>query len=341
MRSTSEKQTENRQSCTKGNSIQMRMIDLNLFRVFDAVMHYRSVREASRMLSVTPSAVSHALRRLRQALQDELFISTESSMQPTRRALEVAPAVREGLKNLELAFVAKESAGTEALRTFHIAATDYACMVILPRLVRRLAPDAPRVALQVSACNRWDAADRLQTGCYDLVIGSLNRLERRLRHWKLLSEDHVLVVRNTHPLTHGELTKERLLAFSQVSVEPIGDEEIELVSLIGEERSPKTTFLDSAILGSSEEMTRLGGRPAVRVPHFAAVVPLLQLTDMVAILPRRLARLAAADAGIGLLDLPYPSPRLEIEMLWHPRADYDQGLQWLLSELVSAVDGLE
>jgi DNA-binding transcriptional LysR family regulator len=314
---------------------------LNLFRVFDAVMHHRSVRGASRMLSVTPSAVSHALRRLRQALHDELFISAESSMQPTRRALEVAPAIREGLKNLELAMIAKEPAGTEALRTFHIAATEYACMVILPRLVKRLTPGDPRVALQVSTCNRLDVAERLQTGCYDFVIGSFNKLEKGLRHCKLLSEDHVLAVRNTHPLTRGELTKERLLAFSQVSVEPIGDEEIELVSLIGEEPSPKTALLDAAIPAFSEEMTALAGRPSVRVPHFAAVVPLLQVTEMVAILPRRLARSAAASAGIVLLDLPHPSPRLEIEMVWHPRADYDQGLQWLLSELVGAVDGLE
>jgi hypothetical protein len=73
-------------------------------------------------------------------------------MQPTRRALEVAPAIREGLKNLELGLIGKESAGTEALRTFHIAATDHVCMVILPRLVKRLAPGAPRVALQVSTC---------------------------------------------------------------------------------------------------------------------------------------------------------------------------------------------
>jgi len=319
----------------------MRMMDLNLFRVFDAVMHHRSVREASRMLSVTPSAVSHALRRLRQALHDELFISTESSMQPTRRALEVAPAIREGLKNLELASIAKESARTEALRTFHIAAADYACLVILPRLVKRLTSRAPRVALQVSACNRLDVAERLQTGCYDLVIGSFNELEKGLRHRKLLSEDHVLAVRNNHPLTRGELTKERLLAFSRVTVEPIGDEEIEPDHLIGEERSPQTAFRDSAIPGFSEEITGLDSPPAVRVPHFAAVVPLLQVTEMVAILPRRLACLAAASSGIGLLDLPYPSPRLEIEMVWHPRADYDQGLQWLLSELVGAVDGLE
>ena len=83
-------------------------------------------------------------------------------MQPTRRALEIAPTIREGLEKLELALVRKEANGPEALRTFRIVATDYACMVVLPRLVKRLSGSAPRVALQVSACNHLDLGQYLQ-----------------------------------------------------------------------------------------------------------------------------------------------------------------------------------
>src|SRR5258707_8452742 len=104
---------------------QLRLMDLNLFRVFDAMMLHRSVRKASQTLSVTPSAVNHALGRLRQSIGDELFIPTESGMQPTRRALDLASAVREGLEKIELALMGKESVPAEARRTFHIAATDY------------------------------------------------------------------------------------------------------------------------------------------------------------------------------------------------------------------------
>src|SRR5580693_5168758 len=93
----------------KAECAHLRMIDLNLFRVFDAMMLHRSVRKASQILSVTPSAVSHALSRLRQSIGDELFIPGESGMQPTRRALESASAVREGLEKFELAFTGKES----------------------------------------------------------------------------------------------------------------------------------------------------------------------------------------------------------------------------------------
>src|SRR5258707_12356071 len=92
----------------KAESAHLRMIDLNLFRVFDAMMLHRSVRKASQILSVTPSAVSHALSRLRQSIAAEFFIPGESGMQPARRALELASAVREGLEKFELALAGKE-----------------------------------------------------------------------------------------------------------------------------------------------------------------------------------------------------------------------------------------
>ena len=101
------------QKISKPHASAIHMVDLNLFRVFDAMMLHRSVRKASQILSVTPSAVSHALNRLRQSIGDELFIPTEFGMQPTQRALELASAVREGLQKLELALTGKESVPAE------------------------------------------------------------------------------------------------------------------------------------------------------------------------------------------------------------------------------------
>src|SRR6202162_6272979 len=106
------------------STIQIRMVELNLFRVFDAMMLHRSVRKAAQVLSVTPSAVSHALNRLRQTIGDELFIPGEFGMQPTRRALELAADVRDGLENFELAVTVKPFVPAEAVRTFRIAASD-------------------------------------------------------------------------------------------------------------------------------------------------------------------------------------------------------------------------
>jgi DNA-binding transcriptional LysR family regulator len=332
---------ENSQDNIGRESTQIRMIDLNLFRVFDAMMQHGNVRAASRKLSVTPSAVSHALRRLRQSFGDELFVSTESSMQPTRRALEVAPIIREGLEKLEVALAGKEPKGAESLRTFRIVATDYACVVILPGLVKRLSASAPRVALEVSACNHVDLDQCLQKGRCDLIIGSFKRLQTRLHRLKLLSDAEVIAVRKAHPLTLGEITKEQLLLFPHLHVDPVGIEESQRIGPASEEGLPEPPLAQSASRELTEESIDPAGRPAVRVPHFAAVVPLLQVSDMVAILPRRLARIAAANASIVFLDLPYPTPDLKIEVAWPPRADHDQGIQWLLNELIESIGDIE
>jgi DNA-binding transcriptional LysR family regulator len=152
----------------------LRMIDLNLFRVFNATMELRSVLKASQALSISPSAVSHALNRLRQSIGDELFTPSRSGMQPTQRALELSSAVRQAYQMLQLAVRGINSAPVELPRTLRIVATDYACVVLLPPLVKRLAKSTPSLELRVVSSNHIDAVRQLEEGQADLVIGSLN-----------------------------------------------------------------------------------------------------------------------------------------------------------------------
>src|SRR5260221_14600974 len=156
LRSLENGEAKKYQNCIKEECAQLRMIDLNLFRVFEAMMLHRSVRKASQILSVTPSAVSHALSRLRQSIGDELFIPTEAGMQPTQRALQLASGVREGLEKLELALIRKDSVPAEVPRTFRIAPTDYPSMVVLPSLVKRLFKSAPNLDLRLLPSNHID-----------------------------------------------------------------------------------------------------------------------------------------------------------------------------------------
>ena len=322
-------------NCVKAETMHLRMIDLNLFRVFDAIMLQRSVRKASEVLAVTPSAVSHALSRLRQSIGDELFIPTDTGMQPTRRALDLASAVREGLEKLELALTGKESVPAEAPRTFRIGATDYVCMVILPSLVKRLAKSAPNVDLRVFSSNRIDVVRQLERGRADLVIGSFNKLPAGISRSRLLREDEVIAVRTGHPLTRGRMTKERLVEFPQVVVEPPKENETD--GYADGHGAGRGVWIERALQEFQVGKIDLMGRMTVCVPNFAAMAPFLQLSDMVATLPRRLALWAAAHAPLSLLDPPYPSLAVDIEMLWDQGTDEDQGLQWLVNELAESI----
>jgi DNA-binding transcriptional LysR family regulator len=137
------------------------------------------------------------------------------------------------------------------------------------------------------------------------------------------------------------VTRERLLEFPHLLVEPAGTERSQSIGSTGEERLVHPPPARSALREFPEETINLAGHPTVRVSHLAAVVPLLRVTDMVAVLPRRLARLAAVNRSIALLDLPYPTPKLKIEVAWHQRAEHDQGIQWLLNELVESIGDVE
>jgi DNA-binding transcriptional LysR family regulator len=328
-------------NAAKMETMQIRMIDLNLFRVFDAMMLYRSVRKASQVLSVTPSAVSHALSRLRHSIGDELFVPTETGMRPTSRALALASAVREGLEKFELALSGNQSLPVEALRTFRIGATDYASLVILPALVRRLARSTPKVDLRVFSCDRIGTVQQLESRKTDLVIGSFNELPSSLRRSRLLREDEVIAVRNGHPLTRGKLTKERLNEFPQLVVAPGGSEQNESDASAKIERADRRVFLDRALGEFQKEKINFVGRTAVSVPTFAAVTPFLQLSNMLAILPRRLAMWVAANAPLSLLEPPCPSVAVDIEMLWDQSADEDRGLHWLMKQLAESVGDFE
>jgi DNA-binding transcriptional LysR family regulator len=341
LRSLEKEEAKKRANYIKAECAQLRMIDLNLFRVFDAMMLHRSVRKASQILSVTPSAVSHALSRLRQSIGDDLFIPTEAGMQPTQRALQLASGVREGLEKLERALTRKDAVPAETLRTFRVAATDYPCMIVLPSLVKRLAKNAPKVDLRVFPSNHIELVQQLEKGRADLVIGSFTELPTGIRRKRLLREDEVIAVRTAHPLTRGRMTKERLLEFPHVVVEAAGTRKSATGGFSDEARNGKRVSVERALYEFQNGRIGPGGRAAVCVPNFAAVAPFLQLSDMVAMLPRRLALWAAAHAPLALLDPPYRSIAIEIEMLWVDGADQDEGLQWLLNELAESIGDLE
>jgi len=147
-----------------------------------------------------------------------------------------------------------------------------------------------------------------------------------------------VVVRAGHPLTHSGVTKERLLEFPHLVVVPLGAEEHEADGSINDEGMAHRIWTERVLHEFQQGKINLAGHATVCVPNFAAMAPFLQLTDMVATLPRRLALWTAAHAPVALLDLPYASMTVDIEMLWDQSTEQDQGLQWLISELESAVD---
>jgi hypothetical protein len=139
------------------------------------------------------------------------------------------------------------------------------------------------------------------------VIGSFTELPAGICRTRLLWENEVITVRTGHPLTRGRMTKERLLEFPHVVVEPAGTMESAIDGFPGGERNGKRVSVERALYEFQNGRIGPGGRAVLCVPNFAAVAPFLQLSDIVAMLPGRLALWAAAHSSLALLDPPYRS----------------------------------
>jgi DNA-binding transcriptional LysR family regulator len=129
--------------------VNLRRLDLNLLVIFDALMSERSVTRAARRIALSQPAFSNALSRLRQFLDDDLFIRGPEGMLPTPRALELAPHVRMALTTLETSLDRSDFAPATATRTFTLQTNDYLVSTVMPALMRHLAERAPGVDVRI------------------------------------------------------------------------------------------------------------------------------------------------------------------------------------------------
>jgi len=127
-----------------------RTLDLNLLRVFDEVMAERSLTRAAHNLSLTQPAVSNALRRLREALGDELVRRHGHGMQPTPRALALWPSVRVALRQLQAAIVPSAFEPQQANSTFVLAMADATAAELMGGLARQMELQAPAKSKKAS-----------------------------------------------------------------------------------------------------------------------------------------------------------------------------------------------
>lgn len=309
----------------------MSKIDLNLLRVFEAVLNHRSVSRAAADLGVTASAVSHALTRLRLALGDDLFVARETGMEPTTRAQELALGIRQGLARLDEALDTAPFDPGRTARTFRIAMTDYAATVLLPTVIQRLHKTAPQITFRIFPVNRMDVIRQLEDGGLDCVIGWFGDVPDRMRRTPLLVDHEAIVVRRDHPLTTAPLTRAALFQFDHLVVELTGTNDATQDGFLTERGFARRIWIERLLLDQAPHGA--AARVAVSVPHYAAVPHILAVSDLVATLPRRLALLAQQSYPLIILDLPDDPFSAAIDLVTHRRSSRDAGLIWLTQVL--------
>lgn len=296
----------------------LRAVDLNLVLALDALLAERHVTRAAARLGVTQSAASHALARLRELLGDPLLVrGPKGAMLPTPRATELAPAVHRILE--DLAGVLRGQGGFDpatATHTFHVGAADYIELILLPRLVERLARSAPGIDLWIHQFGEFGDAE-LAAGVLDLVIGPPRRALRPAGSYeKVLFDEHfTCIVRKGHPLADARMTLPRYAAASHVLVAP---------------RGTPGSLVDDALAAAGR--TR---RIAVAVPHFLVVPHVVAASDLVATLPNRVAAFFADLVGLARASPPVELAPFQMAMAWHERMHEDVRHRWLREQLLA------
>ena len=309
----------------------MLMLDLNLLAIFDAVHELRSATRAAERLGLTQSAVSHALRRLRDTVGDPLFVRTGGRLQPTARAIEMAPAVREGLAHLRGAVAPGAFDPATATRRFTLAAGYYFCLLLVPLLIERLRASAPAVGIRIVPVG-GDLPTELDDGVVDLALGAFGPVPTRLHQRILFGDELVWIAATGSPLVGQRLSAARLLATPCLQVgtpRPFGVPQ----ALIGE------GGLD--LRGVADTVNRRGGNDAQDrgiVYDALTAAMIVARTDLIARVPRRIAGSAAVRSTVAILTTEDDPVRLELGMVWSAKFEADAGLSWLRTQVVAQVE---
>lgn len=310
-------------------------LQLHQLRAIDALYRDRSVTLAAARLCVTPSAVSHSLRRLRELLGDELFRRTRHGMEPTERAHAIIPRIREALGLLDSAFDTDFDPAV-AGREFRITGLLSMRMLLAPVLARKVAEtDHSGLLIDFRQISESYAED-LESGHLDLAITSLTQPQEWMRSQVLLREAMAFVVRAGHPRGSGPLTLAEVAGMTHVNLRGIDF----FRRSLGQRGDGALETMEGVVLGAALAQQRLQARVGILVPDTLSALEVVKQTDMISLCPRRVAELHGGD-DIHVLDLPYAAHPTPMRMIWNVRQDRDAGLRWLRQIIVEACRELE
>jgi LysR family transcriptional activator of mexEF-oprN operon len=308
---------------------QIRKLDGGLLLIFRELLIRRRASDVAQHLGLSPSAVSHALGRLRDLFGEALFIRRAHGLEPTQRALELAPRI-EALLELIGETVSIETGFDPARsrRRFRIGCPDDIASLIGVGLVEAFARAAPRATFST----RWAILDRalraVRRGEADLALGVFRQIPAGLAATPLYEDEYCVIARRAHPAIDGTLD---LATYARAGHVLVGNPDGALADDEAVDRE--------AINATYGELPRPGLiRAFGYVPQWETAMLIVASSDAIAACPRRLAERYADRIGLQVLTPPYAPFRFTVQAV--RRADaVDPGLDWLMEQVAGALGG--
>jgi len=287
-------------------------VDLNLLLLFDALYQQRSVGQAAEQLCLSQSACSHALARLRKALDDELFVRVNNTMVPTARAERLAVPVSKALALLRDGFADEERFDpSSSARTFVFAATDYTALTLLPRLMARISQQAPGVKVRVVQTGQKLPMAELETGDIDFALGFTHAAESAAwvasSDW--LTDSYTVLARVGHPDIDQVLSLDTYLAQKHILVTPWNEPE--------------------GIVDQSLQRLGLKRQVGLQLPDVMVSPFVVAQTDMLVTFPSRMVAMVQSSLPLCSYPPPFELPDYQLRYYWHRLKTGDASYRWM------------
>ena len=296
-----------------------RSADLNLLKVFEALMTEGNVTRAASKLSLTQPAVSNALRRLRETFDDALFVRSGAGVNPTRRAIDLWEPLSQSLHAIRGTLDLERFDALRSTASLSIAMSDYVSGIVVPRLASKLSKAAPSMLIHAIPNTLVDFDKVLADNKADFAISVYNEEVQRpafLKSRALWSPDFVCVMRTGHPLARADrIPLKKFLAARHVDV-----------SLVGKTTPTYDLFLHSRGLQRNLVAT---------VNHYSAAYEVVRRSDLIAVLPWTERFEPPRLTGLRKMPVPLEAPPRIIELFWHQRHETSALHQWLKNTLLA------
>lgn len=300
-------------------------LDLNLLLVFDALQRTHSVTLAGEQLCISQPGVSNALRRLRDAFGDELFVRTDSGMMPTALAESMAEPIQAALQQIRETV---ENRGcfdaANSTRHFRLALSDVGQMSLLPHLLSYFAKYAPNISLETVPLSRHGVAEQM-SGCeIDLAIGAARPLGAGFSRRRFRSVRFVCVVSKSHPTIQGSISLEQFLQASFIEYEPTGGS-------YGHFREHADRLF---------EEKNIQRKVSVKLAYLTGIESIIASSDHIAVVTDALVTSMDLKNTVQVIDLPFDIPTLDVTLQWHERINNDPAQAWLHKAVIEVADNI-
>jgi len=295
----------------------LRKLDMQDLMVFVAIYEQSSVTEVSETLCVSQSTVSYCLKKLRTSFEDELFIHTRNAMLPTSKATSMYSHVINIIKSINLCHSETQSFDPAKKEiTFNICAPEYFELLILPTLLKKFIKSSFPVIINIHKFHKEIPTEKLSDGTFDLVICSgpnFHRKEKNLKSKILLDDELICVVDKNFIPEDNKFSLESFVARQHIFPTPWMSDTNMVDGWLGKQ-------------GYSRQIV-------ARSNSYVAALEMINGTDLVLTLPRRIQLLICDETKFDFCKPPPGLPSFTMDMLWDRKSGQSSANTWLREQI--------